>query len=88
MGLPAFSSKHFNTIKNLSDARNSFVHYKFHSEDADKLGDSNEKTAVIKRDFLEIYKAVLYMKKYDANILYKGKKSKVSNFVSQKEKRE
>ena len=71
LGFPIFNDAHRKIIKKLSDERNSFIHYKWKPE-ASEL--KTPLTNDIIEEFKSIKKATIYMKKYEAKILFNNKK--------------
>lgn len=72
--LPTFKQEHWKTIKKLSDKRNSFIHYKYKPEAADR-DDSKDKTEWTE-DYKDIIKTITYTRRYRSKIVFNGKKQK------------
>lgn len=73
--LPSFKKIYWKTIKNVSDKRNSFMHYKYKPEPADAALDKKE---LIKwrEDYENILKTITYTKFYRSKVVFDGKKKK------------
>ncbi len=82
MNFPSFNKTHLNTIKNLADTRNSFVHYKWKDDsDFDNCKSEAEKQALIENEFEKIEKAVKYFRNYCSKIKFKGNKGKIKQLL-------
>jgi hypothetical protein len=81
-GNRTFNVSHMNTIKKLSDDRNSFIHYKWKPE-ADGIIDSAKETKGINEEIRRIKLAVRYMKNYETHILFEKKKNKLIKKLNQ-----
>lgn len=75
LNLPKFNKVHLKTIKILADNRNAFIHYKWKpSDEFDKNFDREIENKIILSEFEQIQKAVIYFKKYEAKVMFNGKK--------------
>ncbi|MBS2210905.1 hypothetical protein KEM09_05815 [Carboxylicivirga mesophila] len=82
MNYPKFNKNHLNTIKNLADSRNAFVHYKW-KEDPDFHSDINleAEQKKIEDEFKRIENAVKYFRNYCSKIKFNGKKNHLKKLI-------
>lgn len=71
--LPKFKTQHWQTIKTVSDKRNSFIHYKYQA--AQNQPDFEEREWEKLKPGLK--SAITYSKKYQTKVIYQGKAKKL-----------
>jgi hypothetical protein len=76
VGLPSFNQKHRATIAKVADLRNAFIHYKFPTKDIDMSAPLNEREK-LDTFYLQIIKAVRYMKAYGTRTVLSGKSTTI-----------
>ncbi len=72
--LPKFKVIHFKCIKNISEKRNSYIHYKYKPEAAN--ASSEIKKTDWEKDYRNILKAISYTKRYRTKVVFGGHKNK------------
>jgi hypothetical protein len=79
--LKPINKNHINVIKQISDKRNSFVHYKWKPE-PDEVGDLDKEKRIEKDTITSIKKTIRYLKRYESIVQFQGKKHKMHKAVS------
>jgi hypothetical protein len=78
LGLPPMKSDHVKTILAIADERNSFFHYKWKPDpDTDKIPDLDKEDRVYSEKIKKIKALIKYLKNYETNQEYGGKKKKI-----------
>tara|TARA_R100000322_G_scaffold131122_1_gene87133 strand:- start:15 stop:644 length:630 start_codon:yes stop_codon:yes gene_type:complete len=81
LGLPAFNAHYLKTVKNVSEARNAFVHYKWQPKSSDTKTTSGHQLPQLSED---ASKAANYFKKFEARCLFKGNKGRLHKAIDSK----
>lgn len=74
--LPAFNEKHRNVVKRAADERNTMIHYKWKMVSDEEFFNDGRNEEIIKL-LQKVRKTVIYMKRHESKVLYKGKKGKL-----------
>lgn len=72
--LPPFNHKYWKIIKNITDKRNNFIHYKYKSKATGDVSISEK--VEWEKDHRSIFKAIKYTKFYRSKVVFDGKKKK------------
>jgi hypothetical protein len=81
LGLPKFNQTHLRNIREGMKLRNSFVHYKYPIVPDDPDEDESDKLKTVLEN---LFKAIVYFKRYESRTYFNGNKGKLENLMKTK----